>query len=130
MISKVAVVGRGSAIEFHIVRLWPDFLRSCAELLTNVDFAHPSKRIHSMDRSVLGSEDIALAPPSQLTSRASASTDHSLGTALNTGSSGFANSVPSIKPNWHATSAFHLTEMPSPPGLSGNQQATYPTELR
>ena len=76
------------------------------------------------------SEDIALAPRSQLTSRASASTDHSNGMAQNTGSSVSANDVPSIKPDLQPTDGFHPMEMDAPQHGLGNEPFGRPTELR
>lgn len=82
-----------------------------------------------MDPSVTRSNEIALAPPSQLTSRASVSTDLSNDIAQNTGSSVSANDMSSTKPELQPGDGFDPMEMEAP-HESRIETISHPTELR
>ena len=120
------------------IRLWSGSPVLPTEFLINENFAHPFLSAHlserkysyNMDHSIMSTEETALAPPSQLPKRASASTDHSNSVAANTGSNVSANEPPSIGQGPRSTAGFYPMEMEAPDDESETQQTGYSTELR
>jgi hypothetical protein len=75
-------------------------------------------------------EQPSLAPPSQLTSRASGSTDHSLGKAPNTAFINSSNDAAFPQAGPHIANEPQPLEMELPLDDPGYRQAGYPTELK
>ena len=134
---EVSYVTKGSAMDYN-VRLWSCSPVSPPEFLIDENFvhsflsAHLSERqySHNMDHSMMSTEETALAPPSQLPKRASASTDHSNSVAANTGSNVSANEPPSIGQGPQSTADFYPMEMEAPDDESDTQHTGSSTELR